>query len=164
MSGEFSSCFLLCRSFRHSFPFVIYFRYFLISHRDFYLFEFKEIFLTFKIWHAIAIYKSRSHVNFFRKVTLFPLETSTEKLRFYVAGGSYDGSVFALEHEHAVAMKGPSRLKGVFIDPEAHSSPITALSLGGDLIVSGSSDEVIQVKHWHPAYHVPQGFLHLPSL
>ncbi|KAL7054113.1 hypothetical protein AAHC03_026549 [Spirometra sp. Aus1] len=51
-----------------------------------------------------------------------------------------------MTHEHTkINPNGPSLLKPVFIDPDAHPSPVTALALGGDLIVSGSSDEVIQV-------------------
>ncbi|VDN22019.1 unnamed protein product, partial [Dibothriocephalus latus] len=74
------------------------------------------------------------------------MKNLTEPLNLIVACGSYDGTVFAMTHEHTkINPDGPSLLKPLFIDPDAHPSPITALALGGDLIVSGSSDEVIQV-------------------
>ncbi len=73
-------------------------------------------------------------------------EVPNSALRLHVACGSYDGSVFAMSYDHSkVSKTGPTRLKAEFIDPDAHPSPVTALALGGDIIVSGSADEAIQV-------------------
>ncbi|VDL85521.1 unnamed protein product [Schistocephalus solidus] len=74
------------------------------------------------------------------------MENQTVPRYLVVACGSYDGTVFAMAHEHTkINPDGPSLLKPIFIDPDAHPSSVTALALGGDLLVSGSSDEVIQV-------------------
>ncbi|BHF69603.1 p21-activated protein kinase-interacting protein 1-like protein [Sparganum proliferum] len=51
-----------------------------------------------------------------------------------------------MTHEHIkISRDGPSLLKPVFIDPDAHSSLATALALAGNPVVSGSPDEVIQM-------------------
>lgn len=67
--------------------------------------------------------------------------------RLHIACGSYDGTVFVMSYEHSgIRETGPTRLKAEFIDPEAHSAPVTALTVYGDTVASGSADEAIQVS------------------
>ncbi|VDN98986.1 unnamed protein product [Rodentolepis nana] len=71
-------------------------------------------------------------------------DQQTKRLHFVC--GSYDGTVFAMSYEPAKGQdSGPSRLKAEFIDPEAHTGPVTALAVCGDTVASGSGDEAIQL-------------------
>lgn len=64
----------------------------------------------------------------------------------YVACGSYDGTVFALSYDHSTFDgQGPVLLKTVFIDTDAHPASVNTLAIGENLVVSGSTDEAIQV-------------------
>ncbi|VUZ41362.1 unnamed protein product [Hymenolepis diminuta] len=66
--------------------------------------------------------------------------------RLLIACGSYDGTVFAMSYDPANSHEnGPSRLKSEFIDPEAHTVPVSALAVCGDTVASGSGDEAIQL-------------------
>lgn len=68
--------------------------------------------------------------------------------RLLIACGSYDGTVFAMSYDPANSQEnGPSRLKAEFIDPEAHTVPVSALAVCGDTVASGSGDEAIQVVY-----------------
>lgn len=64
-----------------------------------------------------------------------------------VSCGTYDGSVFTLEYLHdTIDIAGPKLLKPLFIDPTAHPSPVTTVATKDDVVISGSSDEIIQVS------------------
>ncbi|VDM16323.1 unnamed protein product [Hydatigera taeniaeformis] len=77
--------------------------------------------------------------------------TESSPPRLHVVCGSYDGTVFAMSYEHlGIRETGPNRLKAEFIDPEAHSAPVTALAVWNDTVASGSADESIQVGTPYP--------------
>ncbi|CAL8076019.1 unnamed protein product [Calicophoron daubneyi] len=63
-----------------------------------------------------------------------------------VACGTYDGSVFAMLYSHEqINNTGPAPLKACLVDPAAHSGAVTALATKRDFIISGSTDESLQV-------------------
>nr|CAX74536.1 PAK1-interacting protein 1-like [Schistosoma japonicum] len=62
-----------------------------------------------------------------------------------VSCGTYDGSVFASEYIHrTIDFSGPKLLKPLFVDPTAHTSPVTSVATKDSVVLSGSSDEIIQ--------------------
>ncbi|KAL5969955.1 p21-activated protein kinase-interacting protein 1-like, partial [Taenia solium] len=72
--------------------------------------------------------------------------SESNSFRLHIACGSYDGTVFAMSYEHSgIRETGPTRLKAEFIDPEAHSAPVTALTVCDDTVASGSTDEAIKL-------------------
>ncbi|KAH8863755.1 p21-activated protein kinase-interacting protein [Schistosoma japonicum] len=67
-----------------------------------------------------------------------------------VSCGTYDGSVFASEYIHrTIDFSGPKLLKPLFVDPTAHTSPVTSVATKDSVVLSGSSDEIIQVFSIH---------------
>ncbi|CAH8867900.1 unnamed protein product [Trichobilharzia szidati] len=63
-----------------------------------------------------------------------------------ISCGTYDGSVFALQYDcQTLDIAGPKQLKPVFVDPAAHNSAVTSVATKDDLVLSGSSDEIIQI-------------------
>ncbi|EUB60523.1 p21-activated protein kinase-interacting protein 1-like protein [Echinococcus granulosus] len=90
--------------------------------------------------------------------TLFTWPSSSENEQS--ACGSYDGTVFAMSYEHSgIHETGPTRLKAEFIDPEAHSAPVTALAIYDNTVASGSADEAIQL--FSLSRHIRMGCLEL---
>nr|CAH8868644.1 unnamed protein product [Trichobilharzia regenti] len=63
-----------------------------------------------------------------------------------ISCGTYDGSVFALQYDfQTLNIAGPKQLKPVFVDPAAHNSAVTSVATKDSLVLSGSSDEIIQI-------------------
>ncbi|CAH8653507.1 p21-activated protein kinase-interacting protein 1-like protein [Schistosoma haematobium] len=82
-----------------------------------------------------------------------------------VSCGTYDGSVFTLEYLHdTIDIAGPKLLKPLFIDPTAHPSPVTTVATKDDVVISGSSDETIQVFSVHTKTRVGALEMHVGTI
>ncbi|KAK4475777.1 hypothetical protein MN116_001035 [Schistosoma mekongi] len=74
----------------------------------------------------------------------------TDENLVVVSCGTYDDSVFALEYvHHTIDSSGPKLLKPLFVDPTAHTAPVTSVAVKDGVVLSGSSDEIIQVFSIH---------------
>ncbi|CAH8657554.1 unnamed protein product [Schistosoma rodhaini] len=82
-----------------------------------------------------------------------------------VSCGTYDGSVFALKYpHHTIDTAGPKLLKPIFIDPTAHPAPVTTIATKDDVVISGSSDEIIQVFSVHTKTRVGALEMHVGTI